>query len=232
MSRRILAVVAAALALAVATGCSTTKKEEKPVPLSKIHSQFVPKRIWSKTVGETKSKLQLALAPAIDGTRVYGVNAEGDVVALELANGRSGGWLKTPMSAPRAPAAGCVGMHYGRQRCAREADGAGAGARSSLWCSPRWFLGVARMRTVDGKLFALEMAGGKQRWVADRQVPRLTLRGTSPGGRRRAGDFGIRRRLMAVTMAAGIQLGYCRRPAARRRGNCSVSSTFRPGDRR
>ena len=212
MSRRILAVVAAALAFAVATGCSTTKKEEKPLPLSKIHAQFVPKRIWHKTVGETKSKLQLALAPAIDGTRVYGANAEGDVVALELANGHKV-WrhrLKTPMSGGTGAGGGLVLVTTtgGSVIALAEADGAErwrAQLSSEVLAAPVVAGDLVLVRTVDGKLFALQMADGKQRWVADQQVPRLTLRGTSRPVV--AGELAIsgfdNGRLMAVTMAAG-----------------------------
>jgi len=61
------------------------------------------------------------------------------------------------------------------------------------------------VRTVDGKLFALEQADGKQRWVADQQVPRLTLRGTSRPVV--AGELAIsgfdNGRLMAVTLSGG-----------------------------
>ncbi len=44
MLRRILTLMTAALALAVIADCSSTKKEDKPTPLVKIHAQFVPKR--------------------------------------------------------------------------------------------------------------------------------------------------------------------------------------------
>src|SRR4051812_19055051 len=100
MLRRISALTAAVLALAVLLDCSSTKKEDKPTALVKINPQFVPKRIWSTGLGKTEPKLQLGLAPSIDGSHVYADNAVGDVVALDLANGRSL-WrhrLKLPLS--------------------------------------------------------------------------------------------------------------------------------------
>jgi outer membrane protein assembly factor BamB len=39
--------------------------------------------------------------------------------------------------------------------------------------------GIVLVRPVDGKLFGLNAADGAQLWVYDRQVPALTLRGTS-----------------------------------------------------
>ena len=36
------------------------------------------------------------------------------------------------------------------------------------------------VRTADGKLHCLEAKDGSRRWVADQQLPRLTLRGNAP----------------------------------------------------
>jgi len=212
MSRRILAVAAAAFALAALTDCSSTKKEERPVPLTKIHPQFVPKRMWSKTVGETQFKLQLALAPAIDGNRVFGANAEGQVMAVELANGHRI-WrhkLKTPLSGGTGAGGGMVLVNTtgGVVIAMSQSDGAErwrAQVSSEVLAAPVVAGDLVLVRTVDGKLCALESATGKQRWVADQQVPRLTLRGTSRPVV--AGELAIsgfdNGRLMAVTLAAG-----------------------------
>jgi outer membrane protein assembly factor BamB len=64
------------------------------------------------------------------------------------------------------------------------------------------------VRTVDGKLRALEAKDGAQRWLTDQQLPRLTLRGNAPpqilGDLVLAGfDNG---RLMAVTLIGGTTL--------------------------
>ena len=39
--------------------------------------------------------------------------------------------------------------------------------------------GTVIVRTGDGKLFGLDTASGKRKWVYDRTIPVLTLRGTS-----------------------------------------------------
>ena len=174
MSRRILAADGrSAGARGGCTGCSTTKKEDKPIPLVKIHAQFVPKRVWSATVGETEPKLQLGLAPAIDGTRVYGANAEGDVVALDLANGHRL-WrhkLKMPLSGGTGAGGGLVlvcatgGMRdcAGRKRWQRalacptqfrSARRAGGRRRIWSWCARSMASSMPWRRP-----------SGKQRWV-------------------------------------------------------------------
>jgi outer membrane protein assembly factor BamB len=212
MSRRILALVAAAAALLVLADCSTAKKEEKPVPLAKIHEHFVPKRLWARALGKTEPKLQLGLDPAIDGAHVFGANAVGDVLAINLADGHRI-WrhhLKIPLSGGTGAGAGLVLVcgTGGTMVALAQADGAErwrAQLSSEVLAAPVVAGDLVLVRTVDGKLFALEKTDGKQRWVVDQQVPRLTLRGTSRPVV--AGELAIsgfdNGRLMAVTLATG-----------------------------
>jgi outer membrane protein assembly factor BamB len=212
MFRRILTVVAATLALTALTDCSTTKKEDKPVELTKFKPQFVPKRVWSVFLGKAEPKLDLGLAPAIDGGHVYGANAVGEVFALNLANGHKL-WrkrLKMPLSGGTGAGDGMVLVcgTGGVLVALSEGDGSErwrAQLSSEMLAAPVVAAELVIVRTVDGKLSALQAADGKQRWVADQQVPRLTLRGTSKPVV--AGELAIsgfdNGRLMAVTLAAG-----------------------------
>ncbi len=212
MLRRIVTVAAAGLALAALSDCASTKKEDKPVALAKIHPQFTPKRIWGAQLGVSQPKLQLGLAPAVDGSRVYAANALGEVVARELANGHRV-WkrrLKLPASGGTGAGAGLVLVCStgGMLIALAESDGTDrwrAQLSSEVLAAPVVASDLVLVRTVDGKLFAIEAATGKQRWVVDQQVPRLTLRGTSKPVV--AGELAIsgfdNGRLMAVTLAAG-----------------------------
>jgi outer membrane protein assembly factor BamB len=212
MLRRIVMLAMAALSLVALSDCSSTKKEDKPLPLAKIHARFVPKHVWSTGLGKTEPKLQLGLAPAIDGARIYGANAQGDVVALELATGHQV-WrhrLKMPLSGGTGAGGGLVLVcgTGGALLALAAGDGSErwrAQLSSEVLAAPVVATDVVLVRTVDGKLYAFEAASGKQRWVADQQVPRLTLRGTSKPVV--AGELAIsgfdNGRLMAVTLAAG-----------------------------
>ena len=88
MARRFVTMASAVLALLALAACSSTKKEDKPMELVKIHARFTPKEIWTIGLGYGQQKLLLGLAPGVDGNRVYAANAAGDVLALELASGR------------------------------------------------------------------------------------------------------------------------------------------------
>ena len=212
MFRRIVSLAAAALALVALTDCSSTKKEDKPTELVKIKSHFVPKQVWSVSLGKTEPKLLLGLAPAIDGARVYGADAVGDVVALDLANGHQL-WrrrLKMPLSGGTGAGGGLVLVcgTGGTMVALAASDGTErwrVQLSSEVLAAPVVVADLVLVRTVDGKLYAIDTAGGKQRWVADQQVPRLTLRGTSRPVA--AGELAIsgfdNGRLMAVTLAAG-----------------------------
>lgn len=213
MLRRISILAAAALSLLALTDCASTKKEDKPVPLAKnFHGRFTPKQVWTAGLGKTEPKLQLGLAPAIDGASIYSANSVGDVVALQLASGQKL-WrhrLKMPLSGGTGAGGGLVLVcgRGGALIALAEGDGAErwrSQLSSEVLAAPVVSSDLVLVRTVDGKLFALEKASGKQRWVADQQVPRLTLRGTSKPVV--AGELVIsgfdNGRLVAVTLAAG-----------------------------
>ena len=51
---------------------------------------------------------------------------------------------------------------------------------SEVLAPPRIDRSTAVIRTGDGKLFGLNVETGKRKWIYDRSIPTLTLRGTSP----------------------------------------------------
>jgi outer membrane protein assembly factor BamB len=216
MTRRIVTLAAAALALATLVACSSSstkkKNSDKPAALVNITARFQPVRAWSATLGKPEPKLRLGLAPVIDGNRVYGAGPHGEVVALDLATGRRVWQKQLKLALSGGPGAGSglvlVCSSGGTVVALNAADGAErwrAELNSELLAAPAVTPELAVVRTVDGKLYGLEAADGKQRWVTDQQVPRLTLRGTSRpvvSGELVFSGFD-NGRLMAVTLAGG-----------------------------
>lgn len=216
MTRRIVTLAAAALALATLVACSHSgprkKNADKPTPLQNITAQFQPVRLWTVTLPRPEPKLRLGLAPAIDGNRVFAASPHGEVVALDLATGRRLWQKQLKLALSGGPGAGSglvlVCSSGGTVVALNSADGTErwrADLNSELLAAPAITPDLAVVRTVDGKLYGLEAADGKQRWVADQQVPRLTLRGTSRPVV--SGDLVIsgfdNGRLMAVTLSGG-----------------------------
>jgi outer membrane protein assembly factor BamB len=199
--------------LVLMAACSSTDKADKPVPLAKKFVQQVEvKRLWHTSLGGELPKLRLGLAPAVDGNRVYISSGKGTVEALDLANGHEA-W-KRPLGTiiGGGPGVGeglvAVGSSGG------QAIALSASTGKVLWrvplggevlSAPAISGNVMVVHTVDGKLFGLSTTNGEQLWVSDQQVPKLSLRGTSPplinGDVVYTGfDNG---RLVAVTVAAG-----------------------------
>src|SRR5580658_5668766 len=83
---RLLLASASLMLLLVA--CSSTDKDDKPVPLDKKFVQQVAvKRLWRTSLGGELPKLKQGLAPAVDGNRVFITSGKGTVEALDLATG-------------------------------------------------------------------------------------------------------------------------------------------------
>src|SRR5262249_22535511 len=130
--------------------------------------------------------LRLGLGLSVAGNHVYAAGHRGDVVALDLASGRSV-WrarLRAPLSGGTAASAALVvvGASDGQLFALNPAD------RGLRWkvrltgevLAPAAIGGrLIAVRTVDGKLHALAPADGHELWAQEQQVPRLALRGTA-----------------------------------------------------
>jgi outer membrane protein assembly factor BamB len=204
--------LASTLLLLVAA-CSSTNKDDKPVALDKKFVQQVAvKRIWRTSLGGELPKLRLGLAPAVDGNRVYISSGKGTVEALDLGSGHEVWKCSLGTIIGGGPGTGEGLVAVGSSGGAAIAISASTG--KVLWrvplggevlSAPAIGGNVMVVHTVDGKIFGLNTANGEQLWVSDQQVPRLSLRGTSPplisGDVVYTGfDNG---RLVAVTLAAG-----------------------------
>jgi outer membrane protein assembly factor BamB len=130
--------------------------------------------------------LRLGLGLSVADNRVYAAGHRGDVVAFDLASGRTlwRAHTRAPLSGGTAANARLVlaGSSDGQFFAFNPANGV------TLWkvrlngevlapaaISER----LIAVRTVDGKLHALSPADGHELWSQDQPVPRLSLRGTA-----------------------------------------------------
>jgi outer membrane protein assembly factor BamB len=186
-SVRHLLLGAGLVALVLAAACSKDKNVDQPAKLTPLRATVRVQHVWSASVGEKKEiALRLGLGVAIANNRVYAAGYQGDVVALELANGRVA-W-RTRTKAPLSGGAGVsadlvvIGASDGQLFALSAANG------RILWkvrlngevLAPAAIgAKLIAVRTVDGKLHALNPADGHELWNAEQQVPRLSLRGTA-----------------------------------------------------
>lgn len=179
-----LAVLLAALALA---GCGTggLLEAEDPAALELAGDGPGVEVLWRARVGAAAEREQ-RLEPALYGGRVFAASAEGVITALAAESGERL-WrtrLEHPVSG--GPGAGeglvVVGSPKGQVVALDARDGSvawEARVTSEVLAPPAVGQGAVAVRSNDGRVFVLEADSGARRWLYDRNVPALSLRGHS-----------------------------------------------------
>ena len=177
----------AALALATTVvACDKDKDVEPPAALVAIDARVAVSRVWEASLGGKDRLLRLALAPAIEGARVYAAGADGELAAFDAGSGRSVWRVATRQAFSAGPGVGdglvVVGTSDGLVFAFDAASGAQrwqARLSGEVLATPVVAAPAIIVRTVDGRIHGLAKDSGKERWVNEQQVPRLTLRGTA-----------------------------------------------------
>jgi outer membrane protein assembly factor BamB len=150
-----------------------------PAELEDINPTYNTKIDWSSSAGKTD---KYDYTPASDSSAVYVANAEGELAKLDAANGRQL-WrvdIGEPISGGVGIGAGVVlvGSSKGNVHAYDTAGKAlwKAKVSSEILSVPRYFDGLAIVRTGDNRIFGLDAADGSRKWVYERINPALTLR--------------------------------------------------------
>lgn len=185
--RGLLPVGALAVLLAVAA-CSKDKNVDEPAKLTPLpHPSVKVTHLWGHNMGDKKAAvLRLGQGVSIADNRVYAAGHHGEVVALDLTNGRVLWHAKTgaPLSGGTAssPELVVVGASDGQLFAFDAANGHShwkVRLNGEVLAPAAISARLIAVRTVDGKLHALSPEDGHELWVTDQQVPRLSLRGTA-----------------------------------------------------
>lgn len=179
----------AAAALLIAAGCTKDKDVEPPAKLVDFPAKLPVKELWGEKVGGGKKqvKLRLGLGPSVDNGNVFAASDKGEVVAVNLENGRQV-WVKKfkKMQISAGPGAGLGIVVFGSTKgWVIALDGASGNelwrtrVNSELLSTPAIGAKAVVMRSVDGRLHAFDFTSGKELWSVEQQVPRLSLRGTA-----------------------------------------------------
>ena len=177
------------VALLIFTGCSKDKDVEPPAKLVNFPAKLPVRDLWGDKVGGGKKqvKLRLGLGPAIDNDLVFAASDKGELVAVNLENGRQV-WVKKfkKMQFSAGPGAALgkvvVGSTKGWVIALEGASGKElwrTRVNSELLSAPAIGEKVVVMRSVDGRLHGFDAVTGKELWAVEQQVPRLSLRGTA-----------------------------------------------------
>lgn len=181
------ACVLTALGCFALVGCGDDKDVDPPAELVDIKATRDVNQLWSASLGGDSERLRLALRPAAVEGVVYAASHDGEISALAAQTGKRAWSVKTklPLSAGPEVAQGVVvvGSSEGDVLLLDAANGQErwrTSIKSEILARPLVVNDVVIVRTVDGHIEALSIADGARRWSVDEQVPRLTLRGTSP----------------------------------------------------
>jgi outer membrane protein assembly factor BamB len=188
MSFRAFVVLSVAGALTVVGGCKTVsesydrlfssgKPAQPPSELVSIKPTATPKILWQGAAGASDKSV---FYPAPAGNLVYAASAAGDVTAFDAVKG--GAVSEVPgraahLGRSRRGGRVVVRRHAARLKCSPSNRRAGrSGKRSSparSWPRPLAQDGVVVARSGDGRIYGLDTATGKRRWVYQRptQVP-------------------------------------------------------------
>lgn len=183
---RILALAAFA---ALGSGCETVMTtygrffnpapKQKPAELPTFQASVTPRVLWQGSVGSAEKSV---FSPVSAGSNVYAVGAAGQLTGFEAATGRQ--VMRVDIGQRVAGGVGAdavmalVGTHKG-EVLAFDTSG------KSLWkaqlsaevlAPPRVVDGVVVARAGDGRVYGLNAADGKRRWLYQRATPPLSVR--------------------------------------------------------
>lgn len=157
-----------------------------PVKLSPVKNEVLITHDWTRQVDRGASFAYLKLKPVIEGNKIYSVDYTGHLQLTDLIT-RDQTWekqLNTTISTGPSLQGGqlYVGTSQGEVIALSPENGELRWRKtlsSEVLATPRADNGIVVVRTVDGKLYGLNAADGSERWIYSRDVPLLTLRGTS-----------------------------------------------------
>jgi outer membrane protein assembly factor BamB len=178
------------LASLLLSGCfdrfkSSKDNIEPPTELSELTSALRVDRLWSAKAGPGALRQGGRLAPAVAEGIVYVAELKGKLSAHDGATGRRLWTVETGQELSGGPSARAglvvVGSLDGKL-FAYASDGTprwDVTLSSEIIAPPAIDQGIVVVQSNDGRTFALEQDSGAIRWVVDRAVPTLSLRGNA-----------------------------------------------------
>ena len=195
--RSLRVIAAAALAVAVLSGCSTVKnlfdgrgkdKSAEPTPLVKITPSINVSKLWSASVGKGEDKLGIGQHPSIVDGRVYAAALEGGVSAFDLRSGQSLWRYASELPLSGGPGAGdglvVVGSLEGDVIALDAATGTEKWASkvsNEVIAAPAIGGGMVFVHSNDGRVTALDAATGERRWFVGGDNGTLVALSTTDG---------------------------------------------------
>ncbi|HEU0290218.1 MAG TPA: PQQ-binding-like beta-propeller repeat protein, partial [Burkholderiales bacterium] len=182
MTRRFNVAMAALLLGAcqiISYGCGSSPSGPKPAELTPIQPKATLRVLWQGNVGSAEKNVYF---PSKSGNVVYAVGAEGAVTGFDTSRGTTVVRIEAGQRVTGGVGGGDGLVLLGTPRgevLAFDRNG------KSLWKAqltgevlspPQAQQGIVAARTGDGRVFGLDAASGKQKWMYQRTTPTLSLR--------------------------------------------------------
>jgi outer membrane protein assembly factor BamB len=159
---------------------------DPPAELQNIETQVAIEKLWGHDIGSGTDGQRLHLKPVYAAGQLYVAEASGLVKALDAQTGAVT-WkidLETPLSGGPGVGEGLVLMGTSDAEVIALDQSTGqlrwrSTVSSEVLSTPVAATGRVVARTIDGEVFGLDTLDGKEVWRYGREVPILTLRGTS-----------------------------------------------------
>ncbi len=187
--KRLYAIICLFAITLMVSACTETTEAELallPAPLPEFESSLNLKPAWSVSTSAVVDGVFSQLQPATGYGNVYLAGTSGAVEARNLETGKLSWLTQTEVIIQGGVTVANEMVVVGSQEGDVIALDANSGEElwrnvvSSEVVAPAAIAeGHVVVRTVDGKLFSLNQKTGKREWFFDRNVPILTLRGTS-----------------------------------------------------
>ncbi|MFA6984905.1 MAG: PQQ-binding-like beta-propeller repeat protein, partial [Arenimonas sp.] len=185
-------------------GGSSKSKAAEPAELVELASPIAVRQVWSVDLGDGEDRRWLRQHPTLDGNRIYAVNDKGEVLALDSASGKNiwtanavevgakgSKWKFWKREASEAGLTGSPGVGnglvvVGGRNGEVVAFNAETGEKrwtakvtSEVLSAPLVLANRVVVRSNDGRVFGLDPADGSRKWVFDRSLPTLSVRGNA-----------------------------------------------------
>lgn len=153
-----------------------------PAALVDFKPSLQPKIIWSARVGASES---YDFSPAVQSGAVYTANAEGEITKLDAIQGRVVWRIKAKEKLSGGIGLGSNIVLAGSVKgnvLAYDLNGNflwQAKVSSEILSAPRATDDMVIVRAGDSRIFGLDIADGKRKWVYERATPALSLRSSA-----------------------------------------------------
>lgn len=161
---------------------SSAISQEQTAQLAQLRAVAGAHQLWQNGVGEGAA---VAFSPAVESDAIYAADASGRLARFEPTTGRQVWSIDTQHKLSGGVGAGSgvvlVGTIKG-EVLAFDDTGRSlwkAQVSSEVLSPPQVDVGMVVVRTGDGRIFGLEAASGKRKWVYQRPTPALTVRSFS-----------------------------------------------------